>query len=61
MADQFYDPDCKCVVKQCTRCKEYWPADNEFYTKNRNKLHSWCKACQTEAKRERRETAIALA
>ena len=37
--------------KQCVRCKEFWPADSEFFYKchtNSDGLHSWCKACCTE-------------
>ena len=39
--------------KLCPRCKEYWPADSEFfYTTHRNKdgLDNWCKACYREWK-----------
>lgn len=30
---------------QCARCKEFWPADGEFFFTSKGKLHSWCKAC----------------
>lgn len=39
----------------CTRCRESWPATKEFFSssaKGNRLLHSWCKACQTEAKRQ---------
>ena len=37
--------------KQCARCKEFWPADSDFFYKSHKSsdgLHSWCKACCTE-------------
>lgn len=45
--------------KQCSKCHEWWPATKEFfYTDGHHphKLHSWCKACVLEQKRQRRET-----
>ncbi|WP_336726234.1 hypothetical protein [Achromobacter ruhlandii] len=30
---------------QCSRCKDFWPADGEFFYTARGKLHTWCKAC----------------
>ncbi|MCF7770488.1 MAG: hypothetical protein E2602_14360 [Achromobacter sp.] len=30
---------------QCSRCKDFWPADREFFYTARGKLHPWCKAC----------------
>lgn len=42
--------------KLCTRCDEYWPADEEFFylaNKKRDGLHSWCKSCYLEWKRGR--------
>lgn len=35
----------------CSRCREWWPADGEFfYTSSgtRDGLHDWCKACYRE-------------
>ncbi len=29
---------------QCSRCKDFWPADREFFYTARGKLHPWCKA-----------------
>ena len=29
----------------CSRCKDFWPADGEFFYTARGKLHPWCKAC----------------
>jgi hypothetical protein len=46
------------LVKRCTRCGEWWPADGEFYWKDKGVLHSWCKACITEWKRDRRARGI---
>lgn len=33
----------------CTRCREYWPADAEFFTVKDGSYHSWCRACCAEA------------
>jgi hypothetical protein len=30
---------------QCAKCREFWPADPEFYFFSKGKPHSWCKAC----------------
>lgn len=31
---------------QCAQCKDFWPADKEFfYGATGGGLHSWCKAC----------------
>lgn len=39
------------LERQCSRCHEWWPADQEFfYSSKRNGLHSWCKACVLEVK-----------
>ena len=36
----------------CPRCKEFWPADSEFFFSDGNGgFHSWCKACVLENKR----------
>lgn len=37
--------------KFCSRCKEWWPADLEFFYANPGKvadLSDWCKACYRE-------------
>lgn len=39
---------------ECTRCREYWPADSEFFHKGHGGLHTWCKACVTASKRASR-------
>ena len=40
------------LEKKCPHCKEFWPADPEFYHRRRNsepfEPQSYCKACVTE-------------
>lgn len=39
------------LEKRCSRCKEYWPADSEFFYSNSGKgdgLSEHCKACYIE-------------
>jgi hypothetical protein len=39
------------LEKRCSRCKEYWPADSEFFHRVPSQLdglHGWCKACYVE-------------
>jgi hypothetical protein len=38
------------LLKRCSRCKEHWPADSEFFYSVRlgDGLHQWCKACYQE-------------
>ena len=39
------------LEKQCSKCREWWHADTEFFHKHTTKpdgLHSWCKACMME-------------
>lgn len=33
---------------RCSRCGEYWPADEEFFYMLRGKPHCYCKACYIE-------------
>ncbi|KUJ73909.1 hypothetical protein AVO42_00365 [Thiomicrospira sp. XS5] len=34
------------LEKQCSHCKEFWPADSEFFYPQKGKgLHCYCKAC----------------
>lgn len=41
--------------KHCSRCKDWWPADAEFFSTNaRNGLAYWCKACSLEVQRDKR-------
>lgn len=30
---------------QCSQCKEFWPADADFFFFSKGAPHSWCKAC----------------
>ncbi|NYT81392.1 hypothetical protein H0A70_07805 [Alcaligenaceae bacterium] len=30
---------------QCAKCKEFWPADDEFFFARPGGWRSWCKAC----------------
>ncbi len=31
---------------RCAKCRDFWPADPEFYFfQSSGKPHSWCKAC----------------
>lgn len=39
--------------QRCSKCREYWPADTEFFHQLRDRLSSWCKACCTALKVER--------
>lgn len=39
------------LLKRCSRCKEYWPADLEFFFSAPSKtdgIFDWCKACYLE-------------
>lgn len=36
------------IYKTCTRCKEDWPPDEEFYFKPTDK---YCRACKYEVKK----------
>jgi len=43
---------------KCSKCKEYWPADTQFYHSKpgvKSGLQDWCKACYGTWDRERRE------
>lgn len=40
--------------KRCNKCLEWWPADTEFFYKNKAGLHQWCKACIYAERRKRR-------
>jgi len=42
----------------CPRCKEFWPADTEFFhstPSHRDGLAFWCKACYSVADKLRRD------
>lgn len=44
--------------RHCSRCKESWPATDDFFArtsrKKGSKLHCWCKACHSENAQERK-------
>ena len=43
--------------KLCTRCNEWWPADEEFFAPNAQgsgQLFHYCRACQVEWQRGQR-------
>lgn len=45
-------------TKVCTRCGEEKPADEEHFRKagkGNGRLHSWCRACNREYAREKRQ------
>jgi hypothetical protein len=43
----------------CSKCREYWPADTEFFYSNKKyqigSLHEWCKSCCQAWKRAKKE------
>lgn len=65
MARNFTETECG-IELQCSCCKKYYPADLEFFYKEKKSkwgLHSWCKACYEEnpkqiAKRRRWKCAM---
>lgn len=44
--------------KLCPKCKEWWPADGEFYQPLRGGLQCWCKACANEWRYHKRNPAV---
>lgn len=40
------------LERRCSCCKEYWPADTQFFTvhKDGDGLHSTCKACRADTR-----------
>ena len=39
------------LEKRCSQCKEYWPADTDFFYSTRSTkdgLNNWCRACYVE-------------
>lgn len=39
--------------RRCSKCGEYWPADDEFFHRCRTGLASACKACTAESRKSR--------
>ena len=53
------------LERNCCHCKEWWPADREFFygyinEEGKEVLHSWCKACWLEYRRGKRVAKKAL-
>jgi hypothetical protein len=47
---------------QCANCKEFWPADSEFYFMRPGKIpHSWCKDCYVNNPKQIAKVQRALA
>jgi hypothetical protein len=45
------------IEKRCGKCKEWWPADTEFFypkASTSGGLHDWCKACYIHWKESRK-------
>lgn len=42
------------IEAMCTKCKEYWPYDSEFFYPHKGGLHAQCKACQESANKRAR-------
>jgi len=43
------------IERRCSRCREWWPADGEFWSEKRpGVFYSWCRACFAEYNVERR-------
>jgi hypothetical protein len=41
------------LERLCVKCKDYWPLDDEFwFVLTDGRLHSYCKACCTQRRRE---------
>jgi hypothetical protein len=45
-----YRQDVDGLYRRCSRCRDYWPADSEFFfkAKTQDGLADWCKACYLE-------------
>lgn len=37
---------------RCASCKNFWPADSEFFFLDRGRLRARCRACEKEERRE---------
>lgn len=48
------------LERRCSCCRDYWPADPEFFFRNPQRssdgLHGWCKACHQQASLSKRHT-----
>lgn len=43
------------LERLCSNCKEWWPSDTEFFYRNDKGLRGWCKACDAEHQRHKRQ------
>lgn len=44
-----FDTETDCVERQCIKCGEWWPNDDEFYHRTaQGYLYARCKACEQE-------------
>ncbi len=52
------------LERQCTKCHDWWPATREFFyatgRADHPKLHSWCKACYEEGRKDKRAASRRL-
>ena len=46
------------MEKRCSRCREWWPLDREFYQKHGKGFHCYCIACVGERCYELRTGAV---
>lgn len=42
---------------QCSKCREWWPADTEFFGWNGGYMRGECNACRSERNRESKRKA----
>lgn len=43
------------LEKRCSKCRDWWPADTEFFPVDRAGLGSWCRACRYEHRKQKVE------
>lgn len=50
-----------CIEKRCAKCRDYWPADLEFFysATTVDGLNEWCKACYIEHRWPQGRTPVA--
>lgn len=60
-ATEKYDEDTGCVVRRCTICQDWWPADREFFYggDGRGHLMNYCKACYMEKYKYKNKKGVA--
>lgn len=52
--------------KTCTKCHEEWPSDTEFFRPqprpgSPDRLAPWCRACESDYARDKRDASRSLA